>query len=513
MAKLEVGRQLYNACLGESMRRLHLVRQSKLYRYAKSLPKTKKINGESKPNPERTKAFSEAWQFYDFSEYGIHSYVTTVRKSWIGSHIDADSAQTIATRAFKAAKKVMFGVAKRVRFKGANQFDSIEGKSVRSPLKWSNEKELLLWGGKGCKHLALTPRIDRNDPVMLHGLNSPVKFSRIVRRKQGGKNRFFAQLVNRGVSFKKPKNKVGNQVVGLDIGPSTIARVGEDAAVLEPFCTDLKDISQHVKRIQKKLSRSARMNNPDCFQPSRCDLPKPGQKHGKRKLGKSVKGKRHSVRSNSYQRLRLQKAELERKLAAHRKSLQGELVNKIVAMGCTINTEKLSYKAWQKMFGRSVGRNAPGMFIARLKQIAESAGGYLNEFPTRNTKLSQRCLCGTFKKKPLRERVHQCSCGITAQRDLFSGYLARFVDLEGQFQAEPAIGGFEGVDSLLASAWNDAHSKHKQSSIGSPIRTSTVLATTAAERIDLKQFKTHSAKTSDDVGPVQLSLFREPMRG
>lgn len=172
------------------------------------------------------------------------------------------------------------------------------------------------------------------------------------------------------------------------------------------------------------------------------------------------------------------------------------------------------YKAWQKMFGRSVGRNAPGQFITRLKQIAESAGGYLNEFPTRETKLSQRCLCGQFKKKSLSERVHQCGCGITAQRDLFSGYLARFVDLECQFQAEPAIAGFKGVDSLLVSAWNDAYSKHKQSSIGNPSLVACVSATEATEEIDLDSSSEARvsgqsvAKTPNDVGGwIQLSLL------
>jgi hypothetical protein len=37
-----------------------------------------------------------------------------------------------------------------------------------------------------------------------------------------------------------------------------------------------------------------------------------------------------------------------------------------VAVGDTIITEKISYRAWQKQFGRSVGLRAPGMFLAIL---------------------------------------------------------------------------------------------------------------------------------------------------
>jgi len=90
--------------------------------------------------------------------------------------------------------------------------------------------------------------------------------------------------------------------------------------------------------------------------------------------------------------------------------------------------EKVSYKAWQRMFGRSVGFRAPGTFVALLRRKAESAGGRVDEFSTRTTQLSQTCLCGAIEKKPLSERWHDCSCGLLMQRDLFSGFLARCVE-------------------------------------------------------------------------------------
>ena len=58
--------------------------------------------------------------------------------------------------------------------------------------------------------------------------------------------------------------------------------------------------------------------------------------------------------------------------------MQGELVNTVLSIGKFINLEKLSYKAFQKMFGRSVRKCAPGMFVRQLKQKAENAGGYVN---------------------------------------------------------------------------------------------------------------------------------------
>lgn len=504
LTRLEAGRQMYNACLGEGVRRVNLIKQSKLYQFAQSLPKTLKDTktGKAKPNPERTKAFAEAWQFYDFSDYAMQAYAGQIRQFWIGEHIDADTAQKLGTRAFRAARNLLLGRAKRVRFKGQNQMDSLEGKSVRSPMKWQHET--FVWKG-----LVLKPLIDRNNPVILHGLNSPVKYVRLVRRKINGKNRFYVQLINEGKAFVKPQHRnAPDAVVGLDIGPSTIAAVGDESAYLKPFCAELKDPSSEVARLQRKLSRSIRASNPDCFEPDRCDLPKPGQKHGKRKQGKAIKGQRQKVRSHRYRKVQARKVRVERKLAAQRKSLHGELGHKTVAMGRNIKTEKLSYKAFQRRFGRSVGKRAPGGFVARLKQIAENAGGSVQEFPTRETKLSQRCVCGRIQKKPLSERVHRCACGVLHQRDLWSAFLARHVDTDNGFQVGTALAEAYGVDTRLVEAW-----KQHQPSIVERLL-DTVGVTPASEKVSREVSLSAAvdslgepAKNLDDVESVHLNRF------
>jgi hypothetical protein len=51
------------------------------------------------------------------------------------------------------------------------------------------------------------------------------------------------------------------------------------------------------------------------------------------------------------------------------------------------------------------------------------------EVPTRTTKLSQFCHgCGQFVQKPLWQRWHSCACGVSAQRDLYSAFLAAYLD-------------------------------------------------------------------------------------
>jgi putative transposase len=94
----------------------------------------------------------------------------------------------------------------------------------------------------------------------------------------------------------------------------------------------------------------------------------------------------------------------------------------MLGIGKHVVIEDLSYKALQKMYGKSIGRRAPSLFVSFLGRKAESAGGYLRKIPTQTTRLSQACICGKLKKKSLSERWHSCDCGATAQRDLFSAF-------------------------------------------------------------------------------------------
>jgi len=425
LSRLDSARQMYNACLGEAMRRVRLIRQSKDFQRARSL----------KPNnPERKVLFKRARERYDFSEYALHSYSTKLRHSWIGDHIDSNSAQKLATRAYKAVEKVLFGQAKSVRFKGKNQMDSVEGKSNKSGIRWKGD--FLEWSG-----LKLSALITTNDPVILHGLNSKVKYVRLVRRKVSGLNRFFAQLVCEGKPDLKPKNTLGVGVVGLDLGPSTIATVSDKEAQLKEFASALEFEVAKLRRLQRMMDRSRRVNNPDNFNPN----------------GTVKKGYHRWNSSNSYIKVRNSKANLERKLAAHRKSLHGKLVNDILRAGDVIKLEKLSSKAFQKLYGKSVGRRAPGMFVSHLKSKAERAGGQVVEIPTYSTKLSQTCQCGRVKKKKLSERIHQCECGVIAQRDLYSALLAKHIEPDTfVLQVSQLLKDWQSAELRLWAAWRTA---------------------------------------------------------
>lgn len=432
---LDVGRQLYHACLGESLKRLGLIQQSKEYQAIQKLPKT--INGE--PNKERTKAFNELNSKEGFTDYDIQHYATGIRNSWIEEHIHAHIAQKLATRAFKAVQKKAFGMAKNVRFKGKNQMDSLEGKNNETGLRFKDN--ILYWSD-----LEIPCIIDQDNDVISYGLNHKVKYCRIVRRVINGKNRFYLQLICEGTPFQNPKNRIGTEQIGLDVGVGTIATVADTKATLKQFCSELIPDQKKKRKLQRKLDRSLRATNPENYNPN----------------GTVKKGKRFK-KSNRYKTMSRDLAETDRILAAHRKSLHGKDINEIIATGTRIQTENVSYKGWQKRYGRSIGMRAPSMFMNSLKRKAENAGGYLFEFPTQTTKLSQTChICEEAVKKPLSKRWHIC-CSIRMQRDLYSGFLAKCVDKEtSALDFARAKDLWQGMESILS----EAISRAKETAIG-----------------------------------------------
>lgn len=436
-ARFEAGRQLYNAVLGEALRRLDRMKQSKAWAAARKLPKGLSGSEEQKA---RSAAFSRIARAASFTDYDLQAYGTNCKNAcWIGTHLDANTTQKIATRAFRAAQRYQFRTGGRPRFKPKwKMLESVEGKSNTSGLRWRDDH--LEWAG-----LSLKVLFDRKDKhgVQTFALQYPVKYCRILRRTIRGKVRWFVQLVISGTPKWKEKNPVRQGKTSLDIGPSTIAVVSEEEAFLDRFCNNIPNLQKAIRRIQRAMDRSKRTANPGNY-----------REDGTIRVPK--KGKRLQwVFTSGYLRLRARLKELHRRLAAYRRTEHGKLANLVIAMGNTVMAEKISYKAFQRMFGKSIRDRAPGKFMEYLRRKAESAGGEVIEYPTRTTKLSQSCQCGEVVKKPLSQRWHDCSCGVHAQRDLYSAFLGLHVredDGTWKLDTESAREGWCAAESLLEKA-------------------------------------------------------------
>ncbi|NIM47598.1 MAG: transposase [Candidatus Aenigmarchaeota archaeon] len=426
---LEFARFLYNAVLGEGLRRIKLIKESKLNAKAKK--------------EKNYQIYNELNKFYNFSDYALQAFaIKTKNNCSIKNHLDTHVCQKIATRAYLALQRYLKKKAGKPRFKSKNRFFSIEGKSNIAGLKFKNNK--LYYKG-----LELDIVLDEKDKYRLqeYALSKKVKYCRLIKKRIKNKNVFFLQLVLEGDPFIKEKNKSKDFVVGLDIGPSTYAVFSDEKAILNSFCSELTKFQIKKKNLQRKMNRSLKAMNPENYNED----------------GTIKKILQPFKKSKKYLNHRNKLFETFRKLKTYRKRLHSKLANEVIKLGKRIRTEKLSFKGFQKLWGRSINFRAPSLFLSILNRKAENAGGSIDLINTRKTALSQTCHnCESKKKKELKQRWHECDCKIKAQRDLYSAFLARYVkeDTLDICQAKKA---WPSANRLL----EQAISRLKQTAIGS----------------------------------------------
>ena len=396
---LEAGRKFNNAMLGEASERRKKMKSDPEYQRIIALPKR---NEDEKAI--RTAAFKVLNKKYGFTDADMQSYGLQYRDALpefkiLGTHV----LQKLATRAFRAVQKVAFGKAKKVHFKRFNERISIEGKNNETFIQYRDDTAIIAKMHIRCK-------IRQNDLYYQHMLKHRIKYCRLVTRKIGTVDKFFLQITFEGFPYQKVQ--LGTLHTALDIGPSTIATVNKEQATLENFCDELINRSKEIKRLQREAARKLRLGNPQNLDDR----------------GAVKKGAKKWHRSNSWRKLKDKIADLHRRQAYQRKQLHGIMINRIVRQSNKVSTEKLSYKAFQRLYGRSINTRAPAGFETRLQNKMLQLGGQFQHINTYKTKLSQTCLCGEVKKKGRNERWHRCPvCGLFMQRDLFSAYLALFV--------------------------------------------------------------------------------------
>lgn len=468
--RFEAARQVYNACLGEGLKRLDLMRQSKAWQAARKMPKgNPKSEDKIKKQQakDRGKAFNECWKDFDLQgKYSLQPFAQQFNRCWLGDHLGSQLIKAISSKAYVWVKEYASDSKRgRPKFKVYKSYNSVEtgfvGKEFlfekidgKYTVSWLVGK---LWDRQAGKFGKKGPiirleTIIKDDPVIQHGLSCRLKYVRLIRRQLNGKTRFYAQLVCEGKPYQR--FKLGNGAVGLDIGPSTVAVVSNSEAFLDLFCRQLGDCQKEIRLLQRQIDRQRREANPNNYKPDKW-VKKPGRKNSILKKGPTIKGSRKWIKSNRQKENEAKLRELRRKEAEYRKSLHGQLINQILQMGDTVNLEKLSYVAFQKLWGKSVGKRAPGMFVARLRQKVEDAGGPFNEFSTYFTKFSQLDhKTGEFKKKTINQRWHIFDDGEIVQRDLYSAFLAICLE-DGKFSAALADKQWAGVGSLLHAALDD----------------------------------------------------------
>jgi len=440
----ELSRRLYNAILGETLRRFNLMRESKLYQSARK-ESDKKI---------KQKMFIDAEIKYGFREYDISKFATKLminEYSGLGSHIKAK----LVKRAFEAVNKLRFGNAKKVSFVRYGEMFSIEGADNRQAIKYRDG--IIIFN-----KLKMPIIIENNDLYVQKAIQDRVKYCRFVKKDIKGKEYYYVQLVLEGIPPMKVNKETGevnlyitDGNVGIDIGTQTVAYCSNSEVKLLELAPDVENIEKQKRVLQRKLDRSRRATNPNKFNEN----------------GTIIKGNRDKwIKSNHYIEIQTELKCLQQKQSDLRKQSHNRLTNHILKLGDKFYVEKMNYSGLQKRskkttknkngkfnkkkrFGKSLANKAPAMIIEIINRKLKYFDTEIKKINTYTVKASQyNHIDDTYTKKDLSERWNVFNIddeNVNIQRDLYSSFLIMNVtNLADKVDREKCIETFQGFKIL-----------------------------------------------------------------
>ena len=262
------------------------------------------------------KALGEIRKELGLTEYALHAFVVEQQHRY-KKHIDANTAQKIASEVWSAVSKCLFGNGNSIHFRRMEDFRSMEGKTNTSGMRFKDGR--FHWNG-----LVIQPQIRKNDTYARCALQSSrVKYCRVFRRPMGTEFHYYLQLVLEGLPPKKHTTGTGR--CGIDIGPSSVAVVSDDLCDLSVLGEGVKRHQPEIRAIERKMDRSRRAMNPGNYNPN----------------GTIRKGRKKWVYSKSYRNLARRKASLQRKDAASLKIAHNKMANRVLAHADEIYVETM----------------------------------------------------------------------------------------------------------------------------------------------------------------------------
>ena len=446
--RFRIANGIYNTLVKFAKKQLKRMRENKSYKrnlkeylYYKELSEKDKANGLKKSeNITKFNMYKEILNdirlSYSLSEYQFHAFVKKQQQMY-KKHIDSNTAQKLATTVWKATSEVMFRKGKDIHFKKFGTLTSLEGKKNSQGIRFLKDSRILSWN-----KLNIPVKIRHNDLFALESLENDIKYCRIVRKPFKNGYKYFLQLIIGGYP---PQKRINGKVnhgnlrpttlkssvkgkVGIDIGTSTIAVCSESKLILDELAKDSKKYEREIFKLQRKLDRLKRANNPNNFN----------------KDGTIKKGVRLSwIHSKSYVKTLFKLKNLYRLKSSYIKLEHNKLANEIISLGNEVYVETMNYKALQKKakfkkgeeknskgknkrrkrFGKSLNNKAPSALLTILNTKLGYKGLSLNKINTQTFKASQyNHIKDKYIKKELSDRVNIIENKLI-QRDLYSAFL------------------------------------------------------------------------------------------
>ena len=419
--RLQKGAVVYSETLKELLSRERKLKRDPLYKKAYKLEKGK----------ERNAILNELDKKYKLSKFEAIAIATKKRKDLcLTAYIPSKVGDFLGDRAYLAFKKKHFVINNTSKVVRPKMIDSLVS-SGKTGIRLVNGKVYYGVTGKLKTHLLEIPVIYKNDEYEQEILRGKLVQNRILKKIQNGKEHFYLQMILRAeVAPRKydTSDMFGN--VGIDIGTSTVAISSYYETKLEELAPGIDKKEKEIARLQRKLDRQRRANNPQNYNED----------------GTIVRGKKPWTYSKKYYQTKNKLRKLKTKQAETRTLAHKTLANEIVGLGDRFVVEQMSFAGLQKKsketkinektnkfqskkrFGATIGHRAPATLISMIEQKCKSQGKTFIKADTKSVKASQfDHLTEEYTKHSLSTRVKFVGDD-KVQRDLYSAFLLAYVE-------------------------------------------------------------------------------------
>lgn len=307
--------------------------------------------------PREKELYTELNQIYfnlGISKFGIPTLMQTVMKNagYNKPHgpkgkryknLDTTIAASLGDNLYAAWQKKLFGNGENIHFHRYGTINTLCGKNNKTGPRvilnhtskhWEGAKTAVAYTG-----LEIPIQISDNiyETVCFE---HEIAYNRIVRRRINGKDRYFVQILFRGLPPAKINPETGEFLHSIGKGPVAIAVSSDNIAVISNAGFELlslapshKDNSEQIAKLHRKMNASRRATNPHKF-----------NEDGTIKRGVKARW----ISSRRYLNTKEKVAELQRKDAVNRKIDHYKLANYILSLGDSFYISKTSFKEKQQ---------------------------------------------------------------------------------------------------------------------------------------------------------------------
>jgi len=368
--KLRIGRSMYNAFLGEALKRYNGYMHDERYRAAVKLYRDAKEHKDKEEMKALGDVMNQIKKEYSWNgKYSLNDMRMQQSHHFKGA-IGANIAVTLSHRAYKTVEKFEKSQdAKRINFVKHDQDFSIEGCSNDNGIIYRNG--LIYFDIRKDQYVTIRPARKNDDWYYSEALKNRIKYCRLSSKTIRGRKRYYIQLVMEGIPpIRRDYGDGKIEILDVKISHAEYRKEGEKPLIVElaPGC---RNPEEKIAEIDRKMDASKRASNLDNYN----------------KDGTIKKGANKWVFSNNYRKLAAKRKEIYRSMAARRKVAHEELTNKLLAEGTDITIKHLSYKDQQRRStaetrinpdtgmpyskarqGKNIGNRAPSDFIAILNR-------------------------------------------------------------------------------------------------------------------------------------------------